>query len=406
MDAFIQKGNMHQHESGQFRLRVRKGRCIEAEFSGHEGIWISTGTRDFREAERFALSKLASHGRLVKERGRKLSEFGDVFFGTIEDSILRKKNERFGKKFSDSHYAHVISLYNNYIRPFFGDSDPSSLTDVIIEDWYTSLISIRDDKPLGSTTKLMVLDAFNQLMKELKRQDIIDRNPCDTVERLRVSDKQPREAFTYDEVQKLFPESRKELLSIWRNLRWAVYFSIMSDTGWRPGEVMGISKSSLYLNGVFQMSSVDSRTKSAKNSIKTTNSGQKYKIGLLSEYTRSLLDDYIPTLKRDYLFQDFDGTFPTQMANRVLREAMKNAGVPIASPVTGKERTQYGFRHFFSTYIHDHRGMNGLMEEDISEMMAHTNYRPEYDHRSAQMMIFRLQSKASDAINDIHRKAE
>ena len=406
MEGYIQKGNIYSHESGLFRLRVRNGRCLEVEFTERPALWVSAGTRSFDEAERFALRKLSKGGRLVSSRSQKLQDYGDPFFGNIDDSMIRRKNEKFGRRYTDGYYKQLISHYRNYIRPFFGSMNPAAITDVLIENWYLSLKGVKSHLQLCSSTKLIILDAMSLLMKELTRQGVVDSNPMETVERLK-AERTPREAFTHDEVQAFFPEDRRALLSIWRSLRWALYFSIMSDTGWRPAEVMGISRQSLYLNGVFQLESVEAESRRVKKSIKTTNSGQKYKVGILSEYTKSLLDEYLESLKGEYLFMDIDGTFPVAMANRVLREAMKKAGVPEMSPATGRKRTQYGFRHFFSTYMHENRGKDGLSEEDISEMMAHTGYRPEYDHRTAQMMIFRLQARAKDTIDAIHQvKAE
>ena len=404
MEGFIQKGNMFTHDSGQFRIRERKGRCLEVEYSSHPGLWFSTGTRDISIARDFALSKLAKGGRLIKSKEKKLKNFGGYFFGTIDDSIIRRKNERFGRFYTDGYYKSLCGNYKNYIKPYFGEMDPARITDVMIEDWYTNLNGIRNGCQLKSCTKLSVLETLGLLMKELVRQGVIDRNPMDTVERLRANDKAPRPAFTLEEVQRMFPAERKELNKIWRNLKWALYFSIMADTGWRPAEVMGLSRSSFYLSGVFQVESVDSSTKVVKPSIKTTNSGQKYKIGILSDYSKKLLAEYLPSVEGEYLFEYFDGTFPTAMANRVLWEAMKKAGVPLLSPATGQKRTQYSFRHFFSTYMHDHRGIEGISEEDISEMMAHVDYRPEYDHRTAQMMIFRLEGKAGNVINAIRER--
>lgn len=404
MEGFIQKGNIFSHESGQFRIRERKGRCLEVEFLSRPGLWISSGTRDVHEAEKFAIEKLAKGGRLINSKGMKLSDFGDAFFGTVESSILRTKNERFHKFISANRYEELIGVYKNYIRPALGDIDPTKISDVMIEDWYLSIVSVRSSESLCSSYKLTVLEALNQLMKELKRQGVIEANPCDTVERLRVDDKVPREAFLLEEVQKMFPPEREELLKIWRNLKWALYFSIMADTGWRPGEVMGISTNSIIPpNALYQTENVDPKTRRIKPSIKTTHSGKKHKVGVLSSYTMELLDDYLKTTDKEYLFQNpFDDTFPGDaFANRVLDEAMRNAGVPKNSPVTGRPRTQYGFRHFFSTYMHDHRGENGLMEEDISELMAHMGYRSEYDHRTAQMLAFRMSAKASDVINGI-----
>ena len=85
-----------------------------------------------------------------------------------------------------------------------------------------------------------------------------------------------------------------------------------------------------------------------------------------------------------YLFK-VNGRFVyCELANKNLRSACKRAGVDIGS------RTQYCFRHSFDTYMLNNLG-ELASEEDVRELMGHTGYRPEYDHRTPEQMLFRMQ---------------
>lgn len=398
--SFTRKGGILTHSSGMYRLRERKGRCLEAEFSSRPGLWISTGTRDVEEASRFAEKKLTEGGILVKSEHARLSDYGDPFFGDGIDCMLREKDKRFNKIYQDDHYKSMESNYRNYIRPKFGNMNPAAITDVMIEDWYTTLVSVRDKTPLASASKCAIYETMKHLMKELKRQKVITANPCDTVETLVSRTENPRKPYTLDEVRRLFPADIDEAIYIWSGLGWALYFSIMADTGWRPAEVMGVRRDGICDAGIYQTHSVDHRTRKVKGTIKTTMSGQPYKVGILSDYTRELLDRYLKEIPdtQEYLFSMDDGIFPVSVPNKILRKAANRAGVPY------NERTQYSLRHFFATYIRTRKDGEGLSEVDVEELLAHTSYRPEYDHRTGEMMVFRLSNKARDAINDIRIK--
>ncbi|MDA3958575.1 hypothetical protein [Oceanispirochaeta sp.] len=63
-------------------------------------------------------------------------------------------------------------------------------------------------------------------------------------------------------MEKLFPSDKEELLRIWQGLKWTVFFFIMRDTGFRPGEVAGLTRSAYYssVGGIYTTGSIDTVT--------------------------------------------------------------------------------------------------------------------------------------------------
>ena len=165
-----------------------------------------------------------------------------------------------------------------------------------------------------------------------------------------------------------------------------LYFSIMLDTGFRPCEVAGLERSLIDENGaVYTAQEVDTPTRTLKKRIKTTGRGKGKKYGLLSRYTMDLLEEYLEDHDGEYLFIEYDGRFISgNKVNDVLRRACWVVGIDI------RERTSYCWRHTFDTHMMQSLGGN-IKESDIHDLMGHTGYRPEYDHRTPQQIMFKMQ---------------
>lgn len=400
-EEYTRKGSIYRHISGAFRIRERKGRAFEVEYSERPSLWISTGTKVFGEADAFAHKHLRMNHRFLPGERIKLSDFAEGFFTRSDEGSYRERCRLFGKEHDDSYYTQLEGRLKNYILPEFGGWDISMITDVDIEDWYITLESRRyPGQLLSADARNKVLLAFGIVMKEAKRRGIVRTNPCDTVEKIstRREASRIRRVFTLEEINALFPDCREELMRVWDgSLMWALYFSIMVDTGWRPGEVSAIERSSLRFGndgcGLYSTSSINTPMRVKKNRIKTTGKGKSEKFGILSSYTIRLLEDYLPGLDGDMLFMTETGYIYTPIANFNLRKACTNAGVDIG------ERTQYCFRHTFDTYMLNNLGQS-IEESDVRDLMAHTGYRPEYDHRTPEQILFRLQ-KVRPAIEKI-----
>jgi integrase len=222
-------------------------------------------------------------------------------------------------------------------------------------------------------------------LEEARRQRIIDVNPAAQV-KLITEQGNIREPFTDIEIHKMFPKDEEALLYFWGNRTWAAYFLVMRDTGFRPGEVAGLTKKSISftLHGVYTEQSVDFRTREIKNRIKTSNKGYNFKVGLLTNQTLEQLQMLIDEKNlgaNDLLFTVNKGrAIIPDSANKHLKLSMERIGIPLNG------RTQYSLRHSFET------ALAGNVEDKIlMQLMAHTEFRKEYDHRKPEDILKQLQ---------------
>lgn len=406
MRNFLVQNGIYHHKSGNYRIRERKGRNLEICFSSRPGIWESAKTRDLYEAEEYANSILLNSGRGGYCEHMPFGKFADNFFIRADENSYRKKLEAFGKEFDDKYFRAMQGRLDNYIMPRFKDVPINMITTLEVENMYSRLVSCFNGKPLSGDSKNKVRECMSIIMQDAFVKKLIDRNPCEGSMRVK-EHRKSRDILTLEELSLLFPEDKSKLFSIWFNekcqfsegapLMWATYFSIMMDTGFRPGEIAGLSKSSFRNGGVYTMESVNSATKTLKKSIKTTDSGQPYKVGILSDYTQTLLDQLMENTPGEFLFQINGRFFCTNTSNKHFKAACKRAGIELG------DRTQYCLRHSFDTYMLNSIG-DDLKQKEVQELMGHTSHRKEYDHRTADDRIRKL-SKVKNIIDDMRVQA-
>lgn len=406
MRNFIVQNGMYHHKSGNYRIRERKGRNLEICFTSRPGTWESAKTRDLYEAEEYANSILLNSGRGSYSEHMPFGKFADGFFSRCDENSYRKKLEAFGKEYEEGYYKAMQGRLDNYIMPRFKDIPVNMITTMEVENFYSRLVSKFNGKPLSGNSKNKVRDCMRIIMQDAFVKKLIDRNPCDGS--MKVADRSvARDIFSLEELALLFPEDKSKLFTIWFNdkshfsegspLMWATYFSIMMDTGFRPGEVAGLSKDCFKDGGVFTTRSVDDNTRMLKDSIKTSKRGQPYKVGILSDYTQELVDQLIENTSGEFLFQISRKFFGTNTSNKHFKAACERAGIDING------RTQYCLRHSFDTYM-----LNNMNDEvkarEVQELMGHTSHRKEYDHRTAEDRIRKL-SKVKNIIDDMRVQA-
>ena len=368
-----------------YKFRHLTGRFIQASFAHIPGKWASTGTHSMKEAVLWAEHRLEAD---LKHNTRRecptLSSFSKDFFTEADPQGWRNRMDKRNKSFEQTFYQQNQARLNNYIVPRFGDYLLSSLNDIMIEDWFIDLISYRDNSPLADNTKNKILICLRTILQEAVRQRYISENPANKVKLINAR-YNARKPFTDIELFKMFPKDEKELLYIWGNRNWAVYFLIMRDTGFRPGEAAALSSEcyNVELKGLYTERSIDFSTREIKERIKTTGKGKNYKVGLLTDQTVIQLNKLL--LEKQYepesLFLRVNNRpIIPDVANKHLRLSLKRADVD------RKERTQYSLRHSFET------DLAGRVENSLLlELMAHTNFRKEYDHRTPHDILKQLQ---------------
>jgi integrase len=361
----------------EYTLARRRGRNIQVQFNGSDS-WLSSGFSDEINATLWADSKL----RERKRNNMTLGEFSEGFFTRTDEMSFRAKNIRKERKYNDQYYLAMNGRLQNYIIPKFGDVYLNMLTHLEIDKWFVTLKKATTGKALSPDSKNKVFNCLSMILKEAFNQGIIDSNPCDSIDSIAEKNKS-RMAFTEEEMILLFPERDDELLMQWGGLMWTSYFLIMKCTGFRPGEIAGLTIHNYYksLGGIYTSQSVNSYTRDIVKRIKTTDSGIKSKIGLLSEQCCRFVDKLIENLPigEEYLFKINDHFIITDTSNKHFRLC---AGRVIEL----KGRTQYSLRHTFQTMI-----AGEIERGSIEELMGHTKYREGYDHRAGEKRLKQLQ---------------
>ncbi len=366
----------------QYRLRHLASRPIQVMFAHTPGKWKSSGTHDMAEAVLWADTQLKGEGSISKHQ-LTLKEFAAGFFSSSDPHRWRVRKERKNKFHKETFYTSHQSRLDRYIIPALGGRLLTSLNDLIIDDWFIDLKSpLRSE--ISDNTKNKILGTLCIVLEEARRQRLIKLNPTDKVEPI-TERSQKRLPFCTADLLAMFPSKDTELLRIWGSRMWASYFLVMRDTGFRPGEVaaLQVKNISFKLSGIYSTRSVDFRTRQIQESIKTTKKGQPYKVGVLTEQTIESLKSLVlesDLHNDDFLFRINDNLIVPDVANKHLKGSLKKAGVERLG------RTQYSLRHSFDTAL-----AGNVENKVLMELMAHTSLRPEYDHRTPEMILEQLQ---------------
>lgn len=362
-----------------YRFTKRKGRpYYQVTFAHIPDRWFSTGSSTIEGAIDYA-RKVMETNSLRAPDACTLRQFASGFFGPSDPHGYRHRLERRDTFYEQSYYDQHQSRLDKFILPAHGGYLLTALNETLIEDF------ILDIPEIANSTKNKILACYRIVLHEAVREGLLDHNPADDVKDLPPC-YASREVFTEDEYRLMFPADTEALIRFWGGLKWALYFSILKDTGWRPSEVAGLSRLNYYpeLQGIYTTCSVDFRTHRIKASIKTTRKGQPFKSGFLSEQTIELLEAYLPTCPTEHLFHLSgkglsDCFIYPECANDHLRLCCAKGGVRLGS------RTQYCFRHTFNT-----NALGNIPEVARLILMGHVSNRPEYNHLTPQQALERV----------------
>lgn len=367
-------GLIRNAEHLHYTLTHRKGRNIQVMFKG-TNKWVSSGYDDEINATLWAENELRK--RLKDEIT--LEDFSEGFYTRTDEKSYRAKCIRKGRNYQDEYYTAMDGRLKNYVLPKFGNVYLKNITHFDVDDWFVVLTSATTGKKLSSDTKNKVLICLSNILDDAVSKGLLDENPCTKILKV-ASDSIPRLPIYTDELKILFPENDKQLEWVWDGLMWAVYFSIMRCTGFRPGEIAGLTRENYrpQYNGLFTTQSVNSTRRTMVNRIKTSGTGKGYKFGYLSDQCVRLLDKYIATLPEDqqHLFLVNGDFLTTYTSNKHFCTRVEKMGIELGG------RTQYSLRHSFQTAL-----AGELEKSQIEELMGHTKYRMDYDHRSADRML-------------------
>lgn len=390
-----------QTEPKLYRFKQRKGRNIQVVFHHMPGKEISTGTTDIVEAVAFAEEYLKRDGlTTADDKNLTIREYCEGFFSRRDKCSFYHRMERLNKMRDEVYWRNSQGYVDNYIIPHLGARRIDSLTTRGIENWILDIKGVKGQE-LAAGTKSKILQCLRTILDEAVRDEIIDNNPAamavspsDSEE-----DKKERRVFSLYEQKLLMPEDLIERIKLWGGIMWASYFSVLADTGMRPGEVMGLRVCDVYKTphgyGVVAVQEVSSDGKRIKQRVKTSGKGMERRVALLSSSTGQLIEQLVECqhitdeeeclfLKKRYKKDSYIGV---DVGNKHLRGVLKKLGL--------KDATQYSFRHTFATY---RRGSTD--ESALALAMGHSggNVRDDYDHRTASVLISQLEKHRSQLV--------
>lgn len=372
-----------------YKIRQHKDRPIDVEFDIMPGKRISTGYYTIPQAIDFAENYLKTESfTILNPKEPTLHQFSKNFFMRRDKDSIWETDRLFGRYYDESRYQHCQAYLDNYILPKFGNYLVTAITASMIERWLPYIQSVQKKTLLSNDCRNKILNVFRIVMDRVKKENWRDDNPAADVVQLKRSGKE-REALSPQALMLLFPPDSEQRIKIWESLMWATYFSIMYDTGFRPGELAALRVCDIWQTkkglAVSTNRSVNRLQRKIINKVKTTGHGYSERVGLLYDDTATLLIQYIDKEKlteTDMLFRApkrKDGLIMPETSNKHFKTVLMKHGLYHEGIV------QYCLRHNYTT---DRRG--DMPDELLAISMGHTHLRDDYDHQKAQDLIRRL----------------
>lgn len=356
----------------EIKLRHRTGRKVE--YLDSDGKWKTTGQDSKSEAITWIHANRGMSGATTLEM------FADGFYTDSSIGTYKYLCMQTGSHTHEEWWASNEGRYRLYIKPKLGKMPIKDITTARVQDWYLSIEGVRA-KAISPASRKKILNALSTILDHAVFRGLISVNPCKFVIRIKENNN-GRPPYTDEEMDRMFPKNPQELVDLWGGLKWACFFLIMRDTGWRPGEVAGLAVDGYFPNekAIFTKQSVDSFTRNVQNSIKTSGRGKDYKIGFLSDETNAYLKLYIATEKpADLIFRSYrkKGVITNEAANVQFTRAVNKLGID------RNGRPPYALRTTFMTNM----AKTEASREKIMELMGHTKWQSCYDQRTPLEVI-------------------
>jgi integrase len=342
------------------------------------GPW-STHSLKKTEARNYC-HRLIRDGALIPDRKKALT-FGDYAAGFWERNSVYVKTQESRGYIADSYLATCGSILERQIMPFFADVPLEKITFSDVDKWllgFSSREVVEDGKKVikqyKNTYANSVLRTFNTMLQEAVRRDLIQRNPCAKVRRLK-NDRKDIEIITVAEVQKLFPENYK---TVWggKDIAYAAN-KLASLTGMRAGEILGLRGEFVFDNyirvcGQHGRFGYKAHTKTRHNR----------NIPLLPEMI-AILRKLMEHNGNGFVFSLDGGATPVSHGNLYtgLHEALVKIGVS-KEEIQRRGLTLHAWRHFVNTDLQQQgltiqqvQGVTGHLSKKMTELYSHLDAR-------------------------------
>ena len=185
-----------RHRYGLFKRRRKGGIVWYFWYHDEQGNrqHKSTGKKTKWEAEQFVDNWLATSEEPNKIT---LEEYAKDFYIWGKCDWIRRRHSKgfsLGEPFAKMRRAHLI----NYVFPKFGKLPLDEINAVQIENWLL-------DVELANSSKNQLLGSLRIILKEARRERLIDYNPFEDIEGLSQTKYEKRDSLSSFDISLLFP---------------------------------------------------------------------------------------------------------------------------------------------------------------------------------------------------------
>lgn len=327
----------------------------------------SCGTVKKSEAQQF-IANLKDED-LIPTKSKDVITFYDFCTGMFDEGSsyltkLKNKNIVFSEE-TRKQKAKYLSI----ILERFGDNAVDSLNLGIIDDWLLRF-------PRSNSWRNNVVSVFKMIYRELCLYDLVLKTP-EFYHYKRIDTKEKGILYP-DEIKKLFPDNKEELISIWKIYKtetdidayvFATMIYTVLTTGMRNGEIRAITYSqfirddAILINAMLKYND-NTRIEHLK---KGNDTNKKWRIAILPEKTVRMIRE-IKLMEgekdSDYVFE-YDGKpYGAEYINRRFQNVLKKNGID------WKERniTLHSLRFTYNTMMR-----REISPEDLRLMIGHTS---------------------------------
>jgi integrase len=338
-----------------------------------------------REAEEF----LASLDSDFEDKKKTFNVFTKDFYSENSNFIIRKKQRGF------EYAAHTIENKERALKHFlnkFGNRNPANVSQFEIEDWYYN-------SKFTPAKINCIITILNDVYTELYRHRIVKYQL--KFEYVKYNNYKKKGILTEEEIKKLFPDDKEELIKIWGknedvSLMFATLTYLILSTGVRSGEARAIQNHQFLKDNVLLLDGViNSENERISILKKGSREDKRWRIVILPKKTIDMINYYKMRKNdnSDFLFLYNNAIIDRSKLNLVFQNAMKNIGIDYRE----RKITIHSLRYTFNTIMN--KKMKG---DDLRLLMGHRSEKmTEYYDRSTIYDNIPSLLKNSDIINSV-----
>jgi hypothetical protein len=225
----------------------------------HQSTAHSTRTSDREKAEAYV--KNLAYGVPQEEPEPTLAEFTKTMFVWGKCSWVKRTHAK-GKRLEEANVANRRGFLLNHIVPKSGTRYMSTLRPKEIEDWLLDL-------NYSNSTRNQILFTMRRVLEEANRAGFVEINVAQSIDQSAGKGRE-RDAFTPEDLVRLFPKSQVEFERIWGCLEVGVMPYLSLATGARHGELRALKRKNFTVTEkgtAEQRSRLDSVRESSKHSV-------------------------------------------------------------------------------------------------------------------------------------------